>query len=231
MRRFLLLFLMLPALASAAPDRAGLIHAWEAAMRSDGVLDAQADGSYHYRSETVGYDGNVKLLTAIVSRDGLLGDATGSMGARGIVDFDLTDLPGSAARPESMGLSSWRAQKQSFVYDDAKQAWLPMAEWAKSYYRGRKTGITFWLLDYAVPLGLLALLVSVFWVVIRVQRRANRQLGASDDITRRSRENIERAAKLQEAQQARLQESIELARRNTATLEAILEELRRRPLP
>jgi len=103
---------------------------------------------------------------------------------------------------------------------------------AKSRYLGSaRIGLASWLLDYAVPIGLVALLAAVFWGAVRVQRRANRQLGASDDITRRSRENLERAAALQEAQQARTQESLELARRNTATLEAILEELRRRSVP
>jgi hypothetical protein len=48
MRRLAILIpiLLLPALACAAPDRAGLIQAWEAAMRRDGTLEAQADGDY-----------------------------------------------------------------------------------------------------------------------------------------------------------------------------------------
>lgn len=229
MRRLILLFLLLPALACAAPDRAGLIHAWESAMRRDGTFDAQADGSYRFRSESIGYDGSVKLLTAIVSKGGI-GAPIDGVAARGSVDFDLPDLPVATPQSESMGLLSWKAERQNFIYDDAKQAWLPMNEWAKARYRSSEgIGLTSWLWSYAVPLGLVALLIGVFWGVLRVQRRANKQLGASDDITRRSRENLERAAALQDAQQARMQESIELARRNTATLEAILEELRRRP--
>ena len=232
MRRVILLLLLLPALARAAPDRAGLIRAWESEMRSDGVLDAQADGSYHYHSEAIGYDGNVKLLTAIVSKDRLGGGAFDGMDARGSVDFDLPDLPTAAAGSESVGLLSWKAQRQNFIYDDATQKWLSMTAWAQTRYRsGGGVFVTKWLFDYAVPIGLLALILAVFWGATRVARRANKQLGASDDITRRSRENLDRAAKLQETQQARMQESIELARRNTATLEAILEELRRRPLP
>ena len=232
MRRFVLLLLMVPAFVCAAPDRAGLIRAWEASMRDDGMLEVQADGSYRYRSEAIGYDGGVKLLTAIVSKDGAGAHPVDGMAARGSVDFDLPDLPASALRSESVGLLSWKAGRQNFVYDEAKQAWSPMAEWAKSRYRGSaRIGLGSWLLDYAVPIGLIALLAAVFWGAVRVQRRANRQLGASDDITRRSRENLERAAALQEAQQARTQESLELARRNTATLEAILEELRRRSAP
>ena len=232
MRSCIFWLLLWPALAGAAPDRAGLIHAWEASLCSDGALDLQADGSYHYRNEAIGYDGGVKLLTAIVNKDGAGASLAEGMGARGSVDFDLSDLPASTQLPGSVGLLSWKAERQNFVYDDAKQTWLPMADWAKSYYRsGRRAGLGWWLLDYALPIGLVALLAAVLWTVARVQRRANRQLSASDDITRRSRENLERAAALQEAQQARMQESLELARRNTATLEAILEELRRRPVP
>jgi len=231
MRRFVSLFLLLPVLAFAAPDRAGLIRAWEASMRGDGALDAQADGSYHYRNEGIGYDGSLKLLTAIVSKDGPGIGVVGGMGARGSVDFDLPDLPAPAAQAESVGLLSWKAERQNFVYDDAKQAWLPMTQWANARYRGGEgVGRTRWLLDYAVPIGLVALLIAVFWGALRVQRRANKQLGASDEITRRSRENLDRAAALQEAQQVKMRESLELARRNTAILEAILEELRQRPL-
>ena len=132
MRRFVLLLLIVPAFVCAAPDRAGLIRAWEASMRDDGMLEAQADGSYRYRNEAIGRDGGVKLLTAIVSKDGAGARPVDGMGARGSVDFDLPDLPdlpASALRSESMGLLSWKAERQNFFYDETKQAWLSTAEW------------------------------------------------------------------------------------------------------
>ena len=69
MRRLVLLLLLVPALAFAAPDRAGLIKAWEAAMNRDGSLTAQPDGSYRYRNEAIGYDGAVNIVSAIVRSD------------------------------------------------------------------------------------------------------------------------------------------------------------------
>jgi hypothetical protein len=68
----------------------------------------------------------------------------------------------------------------------------------------------------------------VFLWLGRVQRQAKRQLAGASEVNRLARENIERSALLQEEQRARMLESLELARRNAATLDAILEELRRR---
>jgi len=229
MRRLVLLFLLLvPALAVAAPDRAGLIKAWESAMRHDGALDAQADGEYHYRNESLGYDGRVKLLTAIVQTDRLPGGDVTKVQARGTVDFDLPDLPTAPANAMSIGVQSWKSERESFLYDADKQVWLSIMEWAKGRQHGEGGRAFSWLLDW-MPIGLVVIVVIVFWGAFRIQRRAGRQLTDSADIGRRSRETIERAAKLQDEQKARTEESLSLARRNTALLESILEELRKRP--
>lgn len=228
MRR-LVLILLLPTLACAAPDRAGLIQAWEAAMRHDGALEAQAGGDYHYRSESLGYDGRVRLLTAIVRADraGRAGDDP--VAAHGTVDFDLTDLPVAqqAAPQASVGVASWKAERQNFVYVDDRQAWLSIADWAAAYYRGGDTTRGGWLRWGIVP-ALLAVLALAVALVYAVQRRAFRLLRDSAEVNRLGRENIARAAELRDAQLAATQESLELARRNAATLSAILDELRRR---
>ena len=229
MRRLALLFMLLPALACAAPDRAGLIQAWEAAMRRDGTLDIQPDGEYHYRNESLGYDGRVKLLTAIVQPRPQSGEEASKAPAHGTVDFDLPDLPAAQQNAVSIGIQSWKSDRESFVYDADKQAWLSIMDWARERYRGEGGGVLHWLLDYAVPIGLLVLLAAIFWGAFRIQRRAGRQLTDSSEITRLSRKNVERAEQLQEAQKARMEETLALARRNTALLEAILEELRKRP--
>ena len=65
--------------------------------------------------------------------------------------------------------------------------------------------------------------------VYAVQPRAFRLLRDSAEVNRLGRENIVRAAELRDAQLAATQESLELARRNAATLAAILDEIRRRP--
>jgi hypothetical protein len=228
MHRFLLLILVLPAVAWAAPDRAGLIQAWEAAMRKDGALEAQADGGYRYRSESIGYDGGVKIVSAIV-RPSDVWDA--DRGATGTVDFDLGDVPTVRGDAAPTGLATWKAERQSFVYDGAKQSWQTSMDWARSRYRGEggyRDATIRWLLGYGAPVGLLTLLVLVFLWLGRVQRQAKRQLAGASEVNRLARENIERSALLQEEQRARMLESLELARRNAATLDAILEELRRR---
>lgn len=229
MRRFILLLVLWPAFAFAAPDRAGLIAAWEAAMRSDGTLDAQSDGSYRYRNEAIGYDGKVKIVSAIVRTPRV---EAADRGAFGTVDFDLADLPGVRTDAPPTGLAMWKSERQSFVYDASTQAWQTSTEWARSRHYGDggvRSTLLGWTMEYAIPIGLLALVVAVFGWLVRVQRQAKKQLAASSEVNRLARENIERAAQLQQAQRERLDESLQLARRSAAALEAILEELRRRP--
>jgi hypothetical protein len=228
MRRLVVLILLLPALACAAPDRAGLIQAWEATMRRDGVLEAQADGDYRYRNESLGYDGHVRLLTAIVRADRTGRGVDDHVTAHGTVDFALPDLPVAQGDTPSVGVNSWKAERQNFVYMDDRQAWLSIAEWAAAYYgRGDRMTLETWS-RWGLVAILSVLLVLAFGGAIAVQRRARRLLRDSAEVNRLGREGIERAAELRDAQLATTQESLELARRNTATLSAILDELRRR---
>jgi len=234
MRRLLLLLLFLPVLAWAAPDRAGLIAAWESAMRRDGALDAQADGGYRYRSDAIGYDGAVKITSAIVRNDGFDDIGQAGAGTMGTVDFDLVDRPAESKDSMSTGLMMWKAEHQSFIYDDPRQAWQSTTDWARSHYgdrggAGRPFVLLRWLMDYAIPVGLFAFFIALFWWFSRVQRQSGSTMKDASDINRMARENVERAAQLQEEQKARMDESIALARRNTALLESILEELRKRP--
>lgn len=236
MRRLILLLVLLPAMAWAAPDRAGLINAWESAMRRDGTLEAQPGGGYHYRNEAIGYDGSVAITSAIVRSDGVENIGQADMGAMGTVDFDLVDMPERPKDSLSTGLMLWKAERQNFVYDDGQQAWRTMAEWARSQYGDgdgarRPFALLRWLMDYAIPVGLVALLVAVFWWLSRAQRQSSSTMKDASEVNRAARENVERAAQLQDQQKALMDESIALARRNTELLEAILGELRRRPPP
>lgn len=76
-----------------------------------------AAGEYHYRNESLGYDGRVKLLTAIVQADRQPGEDVAKTPARGTVDFDLPDLPATQQNAVSIGIQSWKADRESFVYD------------------------------------------------------------------------------------------------------------------
>lgn len=232
MRRvlFLLLILLLPVIASAASDRAGLIKAWEADMRRDDKLDALPDGSYHFKSESLGYDGSVRLLAAIVREDAGMGRNGSGMRASGSVDFDLTDLSPEQRASNVVGI--WKAGRQNFVFDGEKNAWLSIAAWVKAQNRSSSFGEGFssagFVLDAAL-LGFLLFLLLVFWLVLRQQRRSRSLLDESSALNRMGRENIERTGELRETQAATMRESLELARHNAQTLDAILAELRRRP--
>jgi len=233
MRRLMLLFLLVPTLACAAPGRAGLIKAWEAAMGRDGTLAAQPDGSYRYHNEAIGYDGAVHIVSAIVRTDGFEEIGQADMTAMGTVDFDLVDMPERPKDSMASGLMMWKAERQSFIYDDKPQAWQTASEWAKSHYE-HADGVGYphpslrWVLDYLIPAGLVALLVFLFLWLSRAQRQSKSTMKDASEINRVARENVERAAKLQDEQKARMEESLALARRNTELLESILDELRKR---
>ena len=233
-RLSLLWILLLPALAAAAPDRAGLIEAWEAAMRRDGQLEPQADGDYRYRSDSIGYDGRLKRLTAIVRIDGVAGEGAPGVQATGSVDFELPDLPVSSQGTQSAGLLGWKSERQNFFYDIDQKAWLSMSEWARAYRgaedeRDAPNRWREWTLTYGPLLALFVFFAAVLAGASRQQRRVRALMTESHEINRMGRENLDRAAELREAQSAATQESLELARRTAATLEAILDELRRRP--
>ena len=233
-RLILLLILLAPAVAAAAPDRAGLIEAWEAAMRHDGQLEPQADGDYRYRSDSIGYDGRLKRLTAIVRTDGMAAEGLHGIQATGSVDFELPDLPASSQGVQSPGLLSWKSERQNFFYDIDKQAWLSMSEWARAFRTPGEdeeapSRWPEWARNYGPLLFLLVFLAAVLAGASRQQRRVRALMAESHEINRMGRENLDRAAELREAQVAATQESLELARRGAATLEAILDELRRRP--
>lgn len=233
-RLSLLWILLLPALAAAAPDRAGLIEAWEAAMRRDGQLEPQADGDYRYRSDSIGYDGRLKRLTAIVRTDGMPGEGVPGIQATGSVDFELPDLPMSSQGTQSPGLLGWKSERQNFFYDIDRQAWLSMSEWARADRgpgdeQAAPDRWRAWALTYGPLLVLFVFLAAVLAGASRQQRRVRALMAESHEINRMGRENLDRAAELREAQSAATQESLELTRRLAATLEAILDELRRRP--
>lgn len=234
MHRLVWLLLLAPAFVFAAPDRAGLIKAWEAAMNRDGALAAQPDGSYRYHNEAIGYDGAVSIVSAIVRSEGTEELGQPGMTAMGTVDFDLVDMPARPKDSMASGLMMWKAERQSFIYDDKQQTWQTAVAWAKSHYdsaddMGRSRAPLRWLMDYAIPIGLVALLLAVFAWLSRAQRQSRLTMKDASEVNRFARENVERAARLQDEQKTRMEESISLARRNTALLESILEELRKRP--
>ncbi len=156
---------------------------------------------------------------------------TYGMEAVGSVDFELPDLPASSQGSPSSGLVSWKAERQSFFYDANKPSWLTMAQWRDDQIQGDDGGAATpwspWLSTYGLLVGLLIFLVAVLWGAARQQRRVRGLLAESHKVNRMGRENIERAAALREAQVAAAQESLELARRNAAVLEAILARLQR----
>lgn len=235
MRLVLILWLAcLSAVATAAPDRAGLIRAWELDMGREGTLERQPDGSYRYQSEALDYSGTLKVLAAILQRDNATTYPDKRIEATGSVEFELSDL--SLAQRESMTRRSWIAQRQQYIYDGESEAWVSMLD----YYRDRsdfdedegdgpvtERGSTGWFGDIGMLLVLVVVAVVLLWLVARQARKAGAMYREAREINQLARENIERARELHEANAASVRESLEMSRRSAEALDAILAELRR----
>lgn len=218
----------------AAPDRAGLIQAWEADMGREGALERQPDGSYRYQSEALGYSGTLKVLAAILPRDNVMARADKRIEATGSVDFELSDL--SPPQRESMTLRSWIAQRQQYVYDRESQAWISMMGYYQDQYGLDENGddgvvaqqsSMWWFGDIGLLLVLAAAVVVLLVLVARQARKAGAMYREAREINQLARENIERARELHEANAAAVRESLDTSRRSAESLDAILAELRR----
>lgn len=240
MRRIIVLLLaILPAWAAAVPDRASLVAAWEAAMRHGGTLEAGEAGHYRYHSDELGYDGGL-MLVAVVVRAGEPAPLAGEgVDASGTVEFSLDAL--TPAQREARSIAFWKSQHEQFFHDAASGQWLTSADWALTRYRDADGGVDSggvesgavqgFLREHFGTLALLVILVVSLWFMSRGQGQVKAQLDEAREINRIARENVERAAQLQEEQRALVHEAVELERRSLATLEAILAELRGKSVP
>jgi hypothetical protein len=91
----LLVAAILVQVAAAEPDRESLVEAWEAyvaALPGTSAFEVIGEGVYRLQDADLPYDGEVKLVGALVRSAEAAGIDTGFT-SLGMVDFELVDIP------------------------------------------------------------------------------------------------------------------------------------------
>lgn len=230
-----LVLLLLAALvgppASAEANRDSLLTAWEAHVRSlPGTvrLEATGDGVYQFEDTDLPYDGELKIVGALVRPAESAGYETGYSDI-GIVDFRLADLP--ADRTSSQVYYYWLNDRQTLYYMDAEQRWVDtaafQASFADIYDDDTSFGTLSFMLNYGIWIFLIALIAFVFVIAGKQATKARALLDDSAAINEKARKNIDRAESLQTELLDIARESRDLQTENNALLKQMLDALKK----
>lgn len=218
---------------AADPDRNSLIEAWESRMLelADTVrFEATDEGVYALEDSALPYTGELRLIGALVRPADVV--TPGSEFTHfGIVEFELTGLP-----PERTALQSyyyWLADRQTLHYSETEERWVDPATYTASltgaYSRpsdGSFAAMSF-MLNYGIWIVLLALIAFIVIAIQRQSRKARALMDESAAINNQARENLERAAGMQDEVLAVARESRDLQAETNRLLAALLEERKR----
>jgi hypothetical protein len=189
-------------IAVAGADRDSLIEAWEAHMASlpgTEAFEATDDGSYRLKDADLPYDGEVRVIGALVRPFESAGLETG-FSQFGMVEFELVDLP--PGRLASQSYYYWVADRQTLHYSEQEQRWVNQQEYQSAisthYETGRSFGPLSFMLNYGIWILLVALIVFVFRAVRRQTVKAGSLMDDSADINQQARENLERGEAMQQ---------------------------------
>ncbi|MDH3336548.1 MAG: hypothetical protein OEM85_03715 [Gammaproteobacteria bacterium] len=218
---------MLTPCAWAQPDRESLIEAWEthvATLPGTTEFEALGDGTYRLQDTDLPYDGELKLVGALVRAAESPGFDTGFTHF-GMVDIELTDLP--QERLSSQSYYYWLADRQTLHYSETEQRWMgPVAYQSaitQQYSPDRSfRGLNF-MLNYGIWVFLIALIIFVFVGVSRQAKKARSLMDQTEDINRRASENLDRSEQMRDEVMAVTREMRDLQLENNELLKKILD--------
>ena len=228
----ILLGLCLATGVHADASKESLLEAWEEHVRSlPGTisLEATGEGAYRLQDKDLPYDGELRLVSAMVRSADNAGFDTG-FSHMGIVEFTLDDLP-----PERLASQSyyyWIADRQTLHYSTAGQRWVSGAEYQASLtdiYGGDSpafTGLSF-MLNYGIWILLIGLILLVGISASRQTRKASSLMDETREINQLASKNLDRAQGLQDEVLEIARETRDLQKENNQLLEQIRDALRR----
>ena len=217
--------------ARAEPNRDSLVEAWEAhiaARPSTVIFESVGDGVYRLEDSDLPYEGELKVVGALVRSADTAGYDTG-FNYLGMVDFQLSDMP--ADRMSSQVYYYWLSDRQTLHYSEAEQRWVDTADYQASisdiYSSGSSFGALSFMLNYGIWVIIIGLLVFTFVAIGRQAKKARSLMDETAAINQKARENIERAEGLQDEVLAIARESRDLQSENNALLRQLLDTLRK----
>ena len=221
-----LLGLCLTDAAHAGPDKESLLEAWEEYVRGlpgTVALEAKDDGAYRLQDADLPYDGELRVVSALVRSAENAGFDTG-FSHMGIVEFALADLP--SERLASQGYYYWLADRQTLHYSPSQQRWIGGQEYQESLTdlyggEGAFTGLSF-MLNYGIWILLIALLLFAFLALGRQAKKARSLMDESWNINQQAKRNLDRSERMQDEVLTIAREARDLQRENNELLRKML---------
>lgn len=217
--------------ALAGPDRESLVAAWEthvADLPGTESFEKTADGVYQYKDSDLPYEGELKLLGALVRPSESAGFET-EYTHLGMVDFELTDLP--MERLTSQVYYYWLADRQTLHFSETAQEWVDAVAYQESisnlYAGGSSYGALSFMLNYGIWVFLIGLIIFVFVAVGRQAKKARSLMDETAEINQQARANLDRAEKMQNEVLTIARESRDLQKENNDLLNRMLQVLQR----
>ena len=217
----------------AAPDRAALLNAWEAYMRSQpstAELTSLGDSRYRLVDTDLPYTGELVVTGALLRTNEAYIATAAQVSHIGIVDFELTALPAARARSSTYNL--WASDRKSLYYAADTERWLTQGEYFASMSDAANVAIpyetSYRFGSKAVFWALLAIFGYLIYASLRHSRKARALLDDSQALNAAVRQNIEDGAKLQSEMRAAIERSQQLQQEGNATLQQILAVLEQR---
>jgi hypothetical protein len=227
----LLVAAILVQVAAAEPDRESLVEAWEAyvaALPGTSGFEVIGEGVYRLQDADLPYDGEVKLVGALVRSAEAAGIDTGFT-SLGMVDFELVDIPDE--RLASQSYYYWLSDRQTLYYSDAEQRWMGPADYQASitelYSGGASFGALSFMLNYGIWVLLIGLLAFAFIAVGRQAKKARALMDESAAINLQARENLDRSERMQDEVLSIARETRDLQSENNQLLKEMLSALKR----
>ncbi len=227
----LALFALFSADAFAEADRDSLVVAWEAhieGLPGTESFEKTADGVYRYVDTDLPYDGELKLLGALVRPAESAGIET-DFSHFGMVEFELTDMP--VERLSSQVYYYWLADRQTLHYSKSAQEWVDASAYQESItdlYGGSPSfGALSFMLNYGIWILLIGLLIFIFVGFNRQTRKARSLMDETADINDKARQNLDRAEAMQDEVLSIARETRDLQKESNELLVKMLQALQR----
>ena len=222
---------LLPVHAQADADRESLIAAWEthiAELPGTESFEKTGDGVYEYKDTDLPYEGELKLLGALVRPADSTGFET-DFTHFGMVEFELPDMP--AERLSSQVYYYWIADRQTLHYSKSAQEWVDAAAYQESitglYGATPSFGALSFMLNYGIWVLLIGLLVFVFVGVNKQTKKARNLMDETAEINDKARKNLDRAEAMQDEVLSIARETRDLQKESNELLANMLQALQR----